>query len=370
MQTALTLEGIGKRYGEFTALYPTDLTIKAGEFLTLLGPSGSGKTTLLMTIAGFVEPGTGQMLLDGTDITRIPPEARNFGVVFQGYALFPHLSVWDNVFFPLRARNISRNNARQPVEEALELMELTQYSHRLPKELSGGQQQRVALARALVFKPELLLLDEPLSALDKTLRRSLQTELKSLHKKVGTTFVYVTHDQEEALSMSDRIAVLNGGRIQQLDTPDRMYHKPDSAFVADFLGRSNFIRGEIASISGESVVLQSGIGSLPAQRGAPLRTGEKAAIAIRPERIQISTEEPLLPNRFMGEITDTTFLGGQLDLEVNVAGERLSASVPAVQAAQLSSVATGSKVWLGWDTSAARALPIDGAAIKDIGTAA
>lgn len=357
MQSALTLERVGKRYGEFTALHPTDLDIKAGEFLTLLGPSGSGKTTLLMTIAGFVEPSGGRLLLDGTDITRTPPEARNFGVVFQGYALFPHLSVWDNVWFPLRARHISRRDARQAVEEALDLMELGRYSHRLPKELSGGQQQRVALARALVFKPELLLLDEPLSALDKALRRTLQTELKSLHQKVGTTFVYVTHDQEEALSMSSRIAILKDGRIQQIDTPDRMYYQPNSIFVAGFLGRSNFIEGEIVSVSGDSVVLRSSIGDFPARSGAPLRPGEKAALAIRPERIVVATQQPSLPNSMPGTVADTTFLGGQLDIDVSVAGERLSASVPAVQAAELGAVARGSQVWLGWDAGAARALP-------------
>jgi putative spermidine/putrescine transport system ATP-binding protein len=186
MQHALTLIGIGKTYGQVAALHPTDLEVKAGEFLTLLGPSGSGKTTLLMTIAGFVEPSSGRMELDGRDITRMGPEHRNFGVVFQGYALFPHMSVWDNVWFPLRARDISRRDAQAAVEEMLEMMELAPYARRLPKELSGGQQQRVALARALVFKPELLLLDEPLSALDKALRKTLQTELKALHRKVGT----------------------------------------------------------------------------------------------------------------------------------------------------------------------------------------
>ncbi|MBV0893378.1 ABC transporter ATP-binding protein [Paracoccus sp. Z118] len=357
MQTALTLEGVGKRYGEFTALHPTNLNIEAGEFLTLLGPSGSGKTTLLMTIAGFVEPSAGKLLLDGADITEIPPEARNFGVVFQGYALFPHLSVWDNVWFPLRARNISRRDARKSVEDALELMELQKYSHRLPKELSGGQQQRVALARALVFKPELLLLDEPLSALDKALRHTLQTELKSLHQKVGTTFVYVTHDQEEALSMSSRIAILNDGRIQQIDTPSRMYHQPDSVFVAGFLGRSNFIEGEIVTVSGDSVVLRSSIGDLHAQSSAPMRPGEKAALAIRPERIVVATRQPPLPNSMSGTVADTTFLGGQLDIDVSVAGERLSASIPAVQAAELGALARGSQVWLSWDVGAARALP-------------
>lgn len=357
MHTALTLERIGKNYGEFTALHATDLEIKAGEFLTLLGPSGSGKTTLLMTIAGFVEPSSGQMLLDGADITRTPPEARNFGVVFQGYALFPHLTVWDNIYFPLRARNISREDARKPVDEALAMMELTPYSHRLPKELSGGQQQRVALARALVFKPELLLLDEPLSALDKALRRSLQTELKSLHKKVGTTFVYVTHDQEEALSMSDRIAILKSGRIQQLDTPDQLYHSPKSIFAADFLGRSNFISGTVMAVEGDNVTLRTKIGQLPAIMGAPLQVGNKASLTVRPERIEVSRIEITHPNSFAGVVKDATFLGGQLDLEVVVAEEQISVSVPAVQAINLGAFTLGSNVWIGWDTGAARALP-------------
>ena len=357
MRTALRLEGIGKTYGSFVALQPTDLTIRAGEFLTLLGPSGSGKTTLLMTIAGFVAPSSGRMALDGADITHTPPEGRNFGVVFQGYALFPHLTVWENVWFPLRARNIARKAARTAVDEALAMMELDPYAHRLPKALSGGQQQRVALARALVFKPDLLLLDEPLSALDKALRRALQAELKSLHRKVGTTFVYVTHDQEEALSMSDRIAILKGGRIQQIDTPDRMYHQPGSVFVADFLGRSNFLPGRVVAIRDDEVILDSQIGKVPAQPGVPLAVGDAATIAIRPERLLASRTEPALPNRVEGVVAGMTFLGGQLDLDVDVRGIRLGVSVPAVHVAGLGPVAPGASIWLGWHGDAARALP-------------
>jgi len=223
---ALALDGLTKRYGSFTAVDNVSLRVESGEFLTLLGPSGSGKTTILMAVAGFVAPSAGTVLLDGRDITPLPPEKRDFGMVFQGYALFPHMNVAENVGFPLRVRGLSRADRDAKVRAALDLVQLGQFTDRLPKQLSGGQQQRVALARALVFDPNLLLLDEPLSALDKKLRAELQEELKALHQRVGRTFLNVTHDQEEALSLSDRIAILNHGKLIQAGAPAALYELP------------------------------------------------------------------------------------------------------------------------------------------------
>ncbi|RWR09222.1 ABC transporter ATP-binding protein [Paenirhodobacter populi] len=237
----LSIQGINKRYGTFQALNDVGLDVKRGEFLTLLGPSGSGKTTLLMSVAGFIQPDSGRIRLGARDITYAAPEKRNFGMVFQGYALFPHLRVRENVAFPLKMRGIRGEAAAKSVTEALELVGLADKGERYPRELSGGQQQRVALARAIVFQPHLLLLDEPLSALDTQLRGQLQTELKRLHRAVGLTFIYVTHDQGEALSMSDRIAVMKDGEIVQLGAPPELYKRPASRFVAEFLGVENFL---------------------------------------------------------------------------------------------------------------------------------
>ena len=242
---ALDAEHLTKRYGATAALDDVSISVGRGRFVTLLGPSGSGKTTLLMVIAGFVAPDAGRLLLDGRPIEHLPPEKREFGMVFQGYALFPHLSVAENVAFPLRVRRTPRAEIARRVTDALDLVQLGPLADRMPKQLSGGQQQRVALARALVFRPSLLLLDEPLSALDKNLRVSMQEELKALHDRLGLTFVYVTHDQQEALSLSDEVAILHRGRLVQLGPPTALYERPASRFVAGFLGRSNFFTGII-----------------------------------------------------------------------------------------------------------------------------
>ena len=242
---ALSLRNVTRRYGEAAAVADVSLEVGRGEFLTLLGPSGSGKTTLLMMIAGFVEPSAGQVLLDGRDITALPPEKRSFGMVFQGYALFPQMTVAENVAFPLRVRRIGRAERESRVRATLDLVQLGRFAERRPHQLSGGQQQRVALARALVFDPALLLLDEPLSALDKKLRAELQDELKALHRRVGRTFINVTHDQEEALSLSDRIAILNHGRLIQQGSPAELYERPATRFVAGFLGEANRLDCEV-----------------------------------------------------------------------------------------------------------------------------
>ena len=238
---ALRLNGLTGRYGRNVAVRGIDLEVAAGEFLTLLGPSGSGKTTTLRLVAGLLQPASGTIELAGRDVTMIPPHRRDIGVVFQNYALFPHLTAGQNVAFPLEMRRVSRTDARELVEKAFSLVQLSGYEHRYPRQLSGGQQQRVALARALVFEPRLLLMDEPLGALDKKLRDQLQFEIKRIHQELGVTVLYVTHDQEEALVMSDRIAIFNDGKIAQIGSPQDIYRRPSSLFVADFIGEANVL---------------------------------------------------------------------------------------------------------------------------------
>ena len=256
---ALSLRNLSKVYGSLAAVDGVDLDVPRGSFLTLLGPSGSGKTTILMAIAGFVEPSGGSILLDDKDITRFPPDKRNFGMVFQGYALFPHMTVADNIWFPLKVRGVSKADAASKIKNALELVQMGHLAERYPSQLSGGQQQRVALARAIVFEPDLLLLDEPLSALDKKLRADLQWELKSLHQRLGTTFIYVTHEQEEALSMSDTIIILRDGQIEQQGGPGELYEWPATRFVADFLGPGRAAPGEDRPVAGTPWIDQRGL---------------------------------------------------------------------------------------------------------------
>lgn len=333
MKRNLILSGVEKRYGSFVALQKTDLEIKAGEFVTLLGPSGSGKTTILMSIAGFVTPTSGQILLDGENITGLPPERRNFGVVFQGYALFPHLTVYENVAFPLRARGIRGEAARAKVESALAMAQLDAFASRFPRQLSGGQQQRVALARSLVFGPAILLLDEPLSALDRSLRKDFQAEFKAIHRKVGTTFIYVTHDQEEALTMSDRIVILDRGRILQSAPPRDLYERPETEFVAGFLGKSNFLRGQIGRVKDGLVEIRCGALSSWASAGhqRDLVSGSRGAAALRPEKIKLHRAEPvgdLCTAR--GRTTAITYLGSTVEVELALSDDsRLTAMVPA-----------------------------------------
>ena len=286
---SIEIQNINKFYGATQALFDVSLSIRKGEFVTLLGPSGSGKTTLLKIIAGFESVSSGSITMGGSDVTALPPEKRNFGLVFQGYALFPHMSVYDNIAYPLKVRRISRNEIDARVKAMLDLVQLGRFSSRRPSELSGGQQQRVALARALVFKPDLLLLDEPMSALDKKLRIDLQDELREIHRTLGTTFINVTHDQEEAMHMSDRIAVMNHGRIEQYDTSFNLYRLPNSRFVADFIGKSNILSGKI-SHQGEACVFQADRIHIPLVER--LASQGDAMIMIRPEDASIETAPP------------------------------------------------------------------------------
>jgi len=341
---ALSLRRLSKRYGDHIAIEEVSIEVGRGRFVTLLGPSGSGKTTILMAVAGFVPPSSGEILLDGRDITNLPPEKRNFGMVFQGYALFPQMSVEENVWFPLRVRGMSRATARKSVRATLELVQMAHLAERLPAELSGGQQQRVALARALVFQPDLLLLDEPLSALDKRLRADLQWELSALHRRLGATFVNVTHDQEEALSMSDDIVILREGRVEQVGSPAELYARPATEFVARFLGDSNFIRGAVASTEGECFRVRVGE-AVFLQAGVPA-AGKAVVLALRPEKIAVGTARPGTANTVAGRIADWKFFGATFYLQVETAplGRIMVKTAAAGFVPSLDA-----PVWLGWN---------------------
>lgn len=347
MKEALRFQSVTKKYGAFTALDNVSLDIQAGEFMTLLGPSGSGKTTMLMTIGGFVEPTSGRVTLDGQEITHLPPENRNFGLVFQGYALFPHLTVWENVFYPLRVRGMTKDEAEPKVHDVLDLIQLSHLAERFPKQLSGGQQQRVALARALVFSPELLLLDEPLSALDRALRKDLQLELKELHERVGTTFIYVTHDQEEALSMSDRIAILRDGQIEQLGTPTELYENPSSIFVANFLGKSNFLPVHDLKIEGNNVGYAVGQDQFNMSRdGVTIPSADELSFALRPERLTLyNNREDAPKNCIAGKVTKVSYFG-QL-YEAIISTESAGDLLVTVDLAQ-NEPRVDDQVWIGW----------------------
>lgn len=285
----LQIQGLCKRYGEVVALAPTDLEVAQGEFLTLLGPSGSGKTTLLSLIAGLGRADAGRILIQGEDVTDGAPYERDIGMVFQNYALFPHMTVAENIAFPLRMRRVAARETGERVRQALEMVHLPQVGHRYPRELSGGQQQRIALARCMVYRPSIILMDEPLGALDKKLRDHMQLEIKRIHRELGTTIVYVTHDQEEAMTMSDRICLMNGGAIAQLGTPAELYFRPRNAFVADFLGESNLLDAEIIARDGERArVLVAGLGECGAMACDPaLVPGSRVKLMVRPQSLRI-----------------------------------------------------------------------------------
>jgi putative spermidine/putrescine transport system ATP-binding protein len=308
----LEARNLRKTYGSVVALDSVNLSVQEGEFVTLLGPSGSGKTTLLMSIAGFAHPDSGAILMDGVDVTKVDPEDRNFGMVFQGYALFPHLTVADNIAFPLKVRKWSADRIAAKVEETLALVGLDKLAIRKPRELSGGQQQRVAIGRALAFGPKILLLDEPLSALDRALRETMQRELKRLHQETGVTFLYVTHDQEEAYAMSDRIAVFHNGAIVQTGTPREIYRAPASHFMAGFLGGNNIVSAKVAD---DRLDMFGAAAATPAKYD-PATHGHGAITAwIRPEDIRVGP----------GQATDLNFTVSILDISFIGSAERITA---------------------------------------------
>ncbi|MEU2560131.1 ABC transporter ATP-binding protein [Streptomyces longispororuber] len=309
------LTGISKRYGSFTAVHPLDLTVPQGSFYALLGASGCGKTTTLRMIAGLEEPSTGTVCLGEQDVTALPPYKRPVNTVFQSYALFPHLDIFENVAFGLRRRGIK--SVKKQVGEMLDLVQLGEQARKKPHQLSGGQQQRVAVARALINHPKVLLLDEPLGALDLKLRRQMQLELKRIQTEVGITFVHVTHDQEEAMTMADTVAVMNGGRVEQQGAPAELYENPRTTFVANFLGTSNFIAAEVDSVSGGDVVLTAGDGKLVLPRNrcdAATGPGGKVLAGVRPEKITLTHADdagtvPDGRNRLTGRIAAASFIG-------------------------------------------------------------
>jgi spermidine/putrescine transport system ATP-binding protein len=355
-----------KSFADVTAVNGISVDIRAGEFFSLLGPSGCGKTTTLRMVAGFEEPTSGAILLDGNDVAALPPNKRNVNTVFQSYALFPFLNVSDNVAFGLKYQSLTKTDIAQRVGEALELVQLNDYARRRPGQLSGGQQQRVALARALVLKPAVLLLDEPLGALDAKLRRSLQVELKALQERVGITFLYVTHDQEEALTMSDRLAVMSNGHIAQLGSPRQVYEEPADAYVADFLGVSNLMEATV-TVSGSGATpcrLKVGDFELSAECGR-LDASGSVKLAIRPERVQLKPYDETGPNRVPGMVERVVFLGSASQVFVRLApGEILQSLVH--NDGEPVAFQQGSAVNVLLPPDALRVLPGGGASVAEI----
>jgi len=309
-RSLVTLVGVSKAYGRTVAVNNVSLDVGEGEFVTLLGPSGSGKTTTLMLIAGFERPTIGEILVRGESVVARPPEKRDIGMVFQSYALFPHMTVFENVAFPLRTRRLAGPEVARRVDEALDAVRMPGLDGRYPRQLSGGQQQRVALARALVYRPSLLLMDEPLGALDKKLREEMQSELKTLQRELGITTLYVTHDQQEALALSDRIAIMNGGDLVQVGSPLALYEHPATEFVAGFLGDVNLVDGVAAEVASGLVRVQISDGpEVLTLGGLPQAAGKRVRLTIRPERLEIETTGLAGPNAWRGRVREVAFHG-------------------------------------------------------------
>ena len=327
----LQISGLSKRYGDFVALAPLDLDVAQGEFLTLLGPSGSGKTTLLSLIAGLAQPDEGQILINGIDVTYGAPYERDIGMVFQNYALFPHMTVAENIAFPLQMRKTDAKTARAQVMQALEMVHLPHVAARYPRELSGGQQQRIALARCMVYRPSIILMDEPLGALDKKLRDQMQLEIKRIHRELGTTIVYVTHDQEEAMTMSDRICLMNGGTIAQLGAPADLYFRPKSVFVADFLGESNLLDAVVTERAGNQVrVSMQGIAKGSAMAyDSLIGNGKQVKLMLRPQNLRVHD------GAFADAAGGSTLSAKLTDIMVTGSMTRLYLQPPAPDAAPL-----------------------------------
>jgi len=304
------VEGVSRRYGSVTALDHVSLEVREGEFLTLLGPSGSGKTTLLMILAGLLEPSSGRVWIDGKDATALPSFRRDIGMVFQNYALFPHLTIFENIAFPLRMRKMPHPEIAAKVAEVLQAVELPHVAQRLPRELSGGQQQRIALARCIVYRPSIILMDEPLGALDKKLRDKLQLEIKRLHVELGITVLYVTHDQEEAMVLSDRICLMNGGAIEQLGSASQLYFSPRTLFSARFLGESNVLAGELTESGPALAQMQAGALRLAGRPNGDFAPGERVSCMVRPECVRVLEDGEAADNELQVTVKDVIVVGG------------------------------------------------------------
>lgn len=357
MEPFAQFKNVQKSYdGETLVVKDFNLDIAPGEFVTLLGPSGSGKTTCLMMMAGFETPTHGEILLQGEPINSLPPHKRGIGMVFQNYALFPHMSIAENLAFPLEVRGLGKAETEEKVAKALAMVRLTGFEHRRPAQLSGGQQQRVALARALVFDPKLVLMDEPLGALDKNLREEMQLEIKHIHEQLNVPMIYVTHDQAEALTMSDRIAVFNDGVVQQLATPDTLYEAPENAFVAQFVGENNRFVGDVVSLDEGRCQVRVGsdtvIDCLPV---AVTDNGGRSTLSIRPERVVINPDAGSFPNIFEAEVKDVIYLGDHLRTRVSVCGNE-DFVVKTPNAGGNGALKRGQKIRVGWSLSDCRAL--------------
>ncbi len=355
----IEIDHVTKRFDDYVAVADADFSIGAGEFFSLLGPSGCGKTTTLRMIAGFETPTTGAIRLEGVDVSRVPPNKRNVNTVFQHYALFPHMTVWDNVAYGPRSRKLDRGEVKKRVDEMIEVVRLTDFALRRPAQLSGGQQQRVALARALVNYPSALLLDEPLGALDLKLRHVMQFELKRIQREVGITFVYVTHDQEEALTMSDRIAVMNAGRVEQIGTPTEIYDRPASVFVAGFIGQANLWTGRQTGRANRDYVEVDVLGAtLKARPGeTPIEPGGQATVMVRPERVRVSVGMPTGETAAVAAtVADLTFQGPVLRLSL-VAADGSPIVAHAGPEQDLPMLRPGDDVYAGWAPEASLVLP-------------
>jgi len=350
-EVAVRLIGTTKRYGALTAVDALDLEVQRGEFLALLGPSGCGKTTTLRMIGGFETPDSGAIEIDGVDVTRRPPDRRPVNTVFQSYALFPHMSVTDNVEYGLRVRGVDRAASKRAVEEVLALVGLQDVGGKRPRQLSGGMQQRVALARALVLKPTVLLLDEPLGSLDLKFRKQMQVELRRLHREVGGTFIHVTHDQEEAMTMADRICIMRSGRIMQMGSPTEIYDEPNSRYVAGFIGSTSFLEGTVSAVDGGMAVISvPGAGDLRARLGQPLAVGAAASFSVRPEQVVVGGAATGDGTSVTGRLVDLLPTGAASMARVAVGGAEVVAQV-----SRSFSAAIGDELVLGWDAVAARA---------------
>jgi spermidine/putrescine transport system ATP-binding protein len=350
--TVIELDGVSKNFGGFPAVRHADLTIARGEFFAMLGPSGCGKTTTLKMIAGFEQPSSGRVLLEGEDVSRVPPYKRNVNTVFQQYALFPHMTVAENVAFGPRSKKMARSEYTRRVGDMLEVVRLVEFAKRKPAQLSGGQQQRVALARALVNYPSALLLDEPLAALDLKLREAMQLELKRIQREVGITFIFVTHDQGEALTMSDRIAVMSEGVIEQIGTPEEVYQRPATLFVAGFIGSANLLPGTITSSDGDESVVDLDCGVSVRAAGDRLTLGDPVSLMLRPERLQVTMTPGAEGRTLEGVVEQVVFHGASVRLHLILKdGTQVVTNVD--PHAELPFLRPGARVHVGWSKGAA-----------------